>query len=211
MSLEAEIESSYKEADNSNDIFSVIKKRHAVRSYTNKMVSEGLIKVLIDLATRAPSSMNRQPWCFVVVSNSQLLEQISRKSKTYFLNSLNQNEHKVDELKPLLENQDFNIFYNAPVLVIICARDDGEALRKEETSTEADCFLAGENLMLAAIGMGLGTCPIGLSLPILRTQEVKARLEIPDGYLPVLPIVVGYPFESDVFVERQRPLIKWIH
>ncbi|MEA9357857.1 nitroreductase [Bacteriovorax sp. PP10] len=211
MSLQMEVDTDLKEINNSNDIFTVIKKRHSVRSYTKKMVSEGLIKMLIELATRAPSSMNRQPWGFIIVSNSQLLEKISLKSKAHFLNSLDKNEHKIGELKPLLENEEFNIFYNAPVLIIICAREDENISMKEETSPEADCFLAGENLMLAAIGMGLGTCPIGLSLPVLRTNEIRTTLDIPKGYLPVLPIVVGYPSDNESYVERQRPLIKWIH
>jgi hypothetical protein len=45
----------------------------------------------------------------------------------------------------------------------------------------ADCWLAPENLMLAACAKGLGACVIGLAVSALSTPEWKAELKIPDG------------------------------
>jgi nitroreductase len=99
---------------------------------------------------------------------------------------------------------DFNIFYNASTLILVCAN-------KDEASREADCYLACENLMLAAYGMGLGTCPIGLAWEALRTDEMKRKLGIPKCYTPVLPIIVGYPAAEPPPTLRNPPqVLSWI-
>ena len=52
---------------------------------------------------------------------------------------------------------------------------------------EADCWLAAENLMLAATAKGLGTCCIGFAVGILNTEEVKRELGIPEDGAAVAP------------------------
>lgn len=71
-------------------------------------------------------------------------------------------------------------------LIVICARDGGPYV-------QADCWLAAENLMLAACDAGLGTCCIGFAIPVLNTVELKAELRIPADTAAVAPIIVGYP------------------
>lgn len=53
------------------------------------------------------------------------------------------------------------------------------------------CFLAAQNLMLAADALGLGTCCIGGALPLVRRPEVEAELQIPKHVTPATPIVAG--------------------
>jgi len=91
-------------------------------------------------------------------------------------------------LSDMIANPSFNIFYKAGTLIIVCSKPDGE-------HPDWDCCLAAENLMLAALEMGLGTCPIGLAWPALDLPEIKKELGIPSGYEAVLPIIVGVPTE----------------
>jgi hypothetical protein len=95
---------------------------------------------------------------------------------------------------------DFNIFYDANTLVLICGKITAP-------SFEADCWLAAENLMLAACAMGLGSCVIGSALAALNTPEVKLKLNIPENFIAVAPIVVGYPDDEIAPVMRKNPLI----
>jgi nitroreductase len=75
----------------------------------------------------------------------------------------------------------------------------------------ADCWLAAENLMLMACGLGLGTCPIGFAVPILNTPEVKRELGIPAEYEVVAPIAVGFPRGFTPPVSRRPPeIIAWM-
>lgn len=73
-----------------------------------------------------------------------------------------------------------------------------------------DCALAAENLMLAAHALGLGTRWIGFSQDWLGTSEGKAALNLPSTYVPVAPIIVGYPKSALLLVARKEPEIHWI-
>jgi nitroreductase len=71
----------------------------------------------------------------------------------------------------------------------------------------ADCWLAAENLMLAACALGLGTCCIGSAVPMLNGPQTKSELAIPDDVEAVVPIIVGVPRGSVSPVQRQDPQI----
>jgi hypothetical protein len=65
--------------------------------------------------------------------------------------------------------------------------------------------------MLAACSMGLGTCCIGLAVPVLNTAEVKRELSIPAGVTAVAPIIVGVPRSAVPAVARKPPeVLSWI-
>jgi|BarGraNGADG00212_2_1021979.scaffolds.fasta_scaffold72263_2 nitroreductase len=73
-----------------------------------------------------------------------------------------------------------------------------------------DCALAAENLMLAAYGVGLGTCWIGFAQGFLNTSEGKNALGLPATSVPVAPIIVGHPKTETAPVPRQEPEIRWV-
>ena len=80
----------------------------------------------------------------------------------------------------ILNDANFDIFYHAPVLIVISTMAD-------IPWAVEDCALAAENLMLAARGAGLGTCWIGFAQGWLGTPEGKALLKLPAAYKPVAP------------------------
>lgn len=69
----------------------------------------------------------------------------------------------------------------------------------------ADCWLAAENLMLAAPAYGLGTCVIGFAVPALADLELRADLGIPPEVLVVAPIIVGVPAATPAPTWRKPP------
>jgi nitroreductase len=104
----------------------------------------------------------------------------------------------------LLDNPEFNVFYDAGTLIVICAKRLGEFVT-------ADCWLAAENVMLAACAMGLGSCCIGFALPALHEPDVKRVLGIPDGVDAVAAIIVGVPRGETAVVPRKSPnVLRWI-
>ena len=62
-----------------------IRERRSVREYTDEPVSDATLRELIEAAIQAPSAINRQSWCFVIVKNQQLLAQISDQAKAHLL------------------------------------------------------------------------------------------------------------------------------
>jgi nitroreductase len=171
--------------------------RRAVRQYSPERVSDDRIESIIDAAVHAPSAMNSQPWAFVVVQRPALLRSISERAKAQLAG------HVEPGLAPL-DDPAYDIFHGATTLIVICAE-------KEGFGPAGDCYLAGENLMLAAHAAGLGSCPIGFALEALRKDELKWELGIPAEFVPVLPIVVGYPVGESTAVGRRPPrILNWI-
>jgi nitroreductase len=79
------------------------------------------------------------------------------------------------------------------------------------TFVTADCWLAAENLMLAACAMGLGTCCIGFAVPVLNAPDVKRELGIPADVTAVAPIIVGVPRDATPPVPRKGPdVLRWV-
>jgi nitroreductase len=138
--------------------------------------------------------MHVEPWAFVVVQDRTILKRLSERAK----GSWAAEAAKFRDLHPVADtalargfaersaSPDFCIFYDAGTLIVICAKSMGPFVT-------ADCWLAAENLMLAASALGLGTCCIGSAVPILNGPQTKTELGIPDDVEAVVPIVVGVP------------------
>lgn len=181
------------------DVMEAIYQRRSVRAYTDQPVDKAAIEALIKAATQAPSSMNEQPWAFAVVQNATQLAQWSERIKAYVLKRLKPGS-PLATYRDMISDPAYDVFHRARTLIIICARPDAH-------NGEEDCCLAAQNLMLAACAMGMGTCPIGFARPWLGQARIKQSLGIPDDYVPVFPVVVGYPSGETPPVQRRAPEI----
>jgi nitroreductase len=183
------------------ELLEAINARRSVREFTGEAVSDAVLRELIDAAVQAPSAINQQPWCFVVVREPSLLAHISDQAKAHLLKaSLGAPAHP---FRDMLNDPKFHIFYHAPVLVVI------SACQPTDWAVE-DCALAAENLMLAAHGAGLGTCWIGFAQHWLGTADGKAALGLPLSHSPIAPIIVGHPLRKPASVPRKAPSIRWL-
>ena len=189
-----------------------IHRRRAVRNYKPDPVPEETIRRLLDAAVHAPTAMHLEPWTFVVVQDRAVMRHVSDRAKAVMRERSTAHREllRAPGAAPggrhlaLLENPDFNVFYDASTLIVICAKRLGEFVT-------ADCWLAAENLMLAACAMGLGSCSVGFAIPALHTQDVKHDLGIPDGVDPVAAIIVGVPRGETPVVPRKPPeILRWI-
>ena len=186
------------------EVLQAIYKRRATRNYEDRKVDRNTLEKLLHAAVQAPSAVNSQPWGFSVIQDKRLLDQISDITKSHLqlrgVGELSADDGHFKDLFESMSRPDFNIFYNASTLVVIYARANGY-------DPTGDCFLAGENFMLAACELGLATCPIGFARDVLKQSELKKKLDIPSGYEPVLPIILGYPKGETSPVERREPKV----
>jgi nitroreductase len=187
------------------NVLNTILTRHSVRSYTGRTVDAISIYTLIEAAIRAPTAMHEEPWGFLVVQDKKLLHDISEKAKVQFAEKLSlQPKHSPSHTEESFARPEFDMFYGAGTLIIICAKQIGEFVT-------ADCWLAAENMMLTASSMGLGTCVIGASVDTLNSPGVKSLLEIPQEFTAIAPIIVGYPKGEIPESPRQVPsILAWI-
>jgi nitroreductase len=130
-----------------------------------------------------------------------VLESISGLAKAYMLTTdLGRDS---DLFRSSLTDRDFHIFYRAPVLILISAREKGPWIVE-------NCSLAAENMMLVAHSLGLGTCWIGFAQGYLNTREGKELLGLPIAAVPVAPIIVGHPKSIPFDVARKVPDVRRI-
>jgi nitroreductase len=192
-------------------LLKLIYRRHAVRSYRPDPVSQTEVRLLLDAAVHAPTAGDQEPWQFVVVQNRATLERLSDRAKQMARsdalahgNLLKPPGASSDGVASPMADPEFNIFYDAGTLVLICGRPTNEFV-------VADCWMAAENLMLAATAEGLGTCCIGVAVPVLNTPEAKAELKIPADVRFFAPITVGVPVEDALESPRHAPVIlDWV-
>lgn len=165
------------------NVFEAILARRSVRNFSGQEVGLNAVHTLLEAAVHAPTAMHQEPWAFVVIQNRQLLRRLSDIARPLFLEEARRNGHTPTHD---FSSPDFNVFYNAGTLIIIGSESTGRFV-------DADCWLAAENLMLAACSMGLGTCVIGAAAAALNLPEVKSELGVPSGFSVFAPIIVGHP------------------
>lgn len=151
---------------------SIIFKRHSVRRFKDEKVSDELIENLLKAGMQAPSSCNSQPWEFIVVSDKEDKEAISKMHR--FASPAAGASHLIITLGNLND---------AKVIGMI----------------EQDLGACNENILLQATHEGLGAVWLGFHPIEDRTLRLKEYLEIPDYCIPFSVICVGWPLnESEV-------------
>jgi len=174
--------------------------RRSIRTFEDKDVPLELIRKTIKDSCLAPSSGNGQPWRFVIVKNREWIQRLSDESKRNFLSHLDKNPSApIKKYEKALKNEAFNVFYNAPCLVLILGP-------KSVQSVHVDCALAACYFMFSAAAMGLGTCWVGLGANI-RDPETCRAIGIPEDCRIVAPIILGYPKDVPAPPRRNEPQI----
>ena len=99
-----------------------------------------------------------------------------------------------------------SLFYEAPALICVCTPANGGG--------ELDAGLLGENMMLAAKSMGLGTCclagPVRFLLSNEKCKFFLDRLDIPADYKLNYILAIGYPDELPNAKPRDASKVKYI-
>ncbi len=189
---------------NENSVITNIKTRRSVRDYLNKPVPEEIINKIIDAGRYAPSGFNLQPWRFVVVENPAILERLSDYARPVLIkNLIGRTDAFAISYLERLEDRNYNIFYNAPVLILVIGR-------KSNPRSDYDCTLCAGNIIHAAHSLGIGSCWVGGGTVIQQSEELTALLQIPVNYKIVAPIIMGYPRGAPPTPKKREPAISWV-
>ena len=174
--------------------------RRSVRKFKDKKVANETILKIINDAILAPSSGNDQPWKFIIVNDKLIMKEISDEAKKNLLKriSLNPGDY-AKKYEKMLNNESFNIFYNAPSMIFII----GE---KKVKNMVINCTLAASYFMFSAAVHGLGTCWINFAT-VIDSPEILNKLGIPKECGIVAPIIIGYPEEIPNIPNRKEPEI----
>lgn len=185
------------------ELIEAIKSRRSIRKFKEESLPSETIKELIETAVWCPSATNLQPWGFVVINDREYLKELSDLAKADWLIKLKGIEGK-EQYKAMMENPDFNIFYNAPTLLNIYGL-------KESKWSINDCSMLAQNLMLLAWEKGIGSCWIGFAQNICNSKEFKVKHNVRDDYDLVAAIILGYPqsMPKGVVPRKEYPIFSW--
>ena len=168
-------------------VMDAIATRSSVRAYTGKPLDRAAVMALLEAAVRAPTAMHIEPWRFLVIQDTDTLRRLSERARLQFTEELRRlHPDEDDAVLARFASPGFDVFYNAGTLVVVYAGVDSPF-------AAADCWLAAENLILAAHARGLGTCVVGSVVATLNTPAVRDELGLPAGVTAVAPVIVGHP------------------
>ncbi|ABN57286.1 nitroreductase [Methanoculleus marisnigri JR1] len=186
------------------EIFAVIRERRSVRNYADRDVPDEALRAIIAAGIQAPTALGLQPWQFVIVKDRGLMQRVSDYCKPILIEKIGEEARPgTEEFLAALKNSDFNIFYNAPVLILVLGA-------REAVSSVLDCALCAENMMLAAWALGIGSCWIGSAALVQQNPDLLAALKVPDDHQIVAPVIFGYPAPLSPKAARREPRITWV-
>ena len=182
-------------------VMDAIQQRRSVRNYTEQAIDEITVNTLLNTAVLAPTAMHQEPWSFVIIQDRDVLDRLSDKCVELVREAAEHEDATTSKhMLHVADATEFHAFHGAGTLIIICGKFTGPFV-------EADCWLAAENLMLAAFAKGLGTCVIGFAVEALNTTAWKAELKIPEEMTVIAPIIVGVPARETAATSRKPPEI----
>jgi nitroreductase len=163
------------------DAIEAIHTRQSIRNFKEKEVSGGTIATILDCATKAPSSGNKQPWEFIIIKDQKVKEKIA------LLGARSLYERKKAKLKDSKEN--FEKIARAPIFVVVaCDTLKSPAFWKHDGSA------CTQNILLSANALGVGSVWLGAPVALDKfSNQIKKMLKIPKSYGLASIVALGYP------------------
>jgi len=209
----------------------VINDRRSARGYLDKPVPKEVLEEVIKLATRAPSSMNTQPWHFHVITGIAL-DKIRKENTKRNVEGVPPSReirppmgyegvHRERQIEIAIQlfkemgierddkeaRQDWVLRgfrqFDAPVAIIVTF--DKEL--KDEDISKFDCGAAVNGLVNAGWSKGLGS--VINSQGIMQSPVVREYAKIPDDQVIMICVAMGYPddnFPANKVVSKRRPV-----
>lgn len=178
----------------SNDVTRTIMSRRSIRKYKSQPVGRDTVRAILECGVNAPNGQNKQSWEIRVVDDKQMIDDIS---------ALFVKDHPMVARRKGFQNA----FANAPTVVFIAAD-------KNYKFSRSDCGLFGENMIIAAWSMGVGSCFLGGTVPFLTQDEdavpFMKKLDFSPDYELAYIIALGYPDEIPEAKPRDYSKIRFV-
>ena len=179
----------------SNEVIETIMSRRSIRKYLDKPVEHDKLAIVAKCGINAPNALNQQPWAVRVVEDQNFIRETTEIFK----------KEKPEQVK---HDANFkNMYRNAPNIIVV-------ATPKGDNWGLLNAGLLGENKMLAAQSLGLGTCCLGSAARFLQDSEAckpyMAKLNLPKDYEICYVIAIGYPDEAPEARQRDESKIEYI-
>lgn len=208
----------------------VILKRRSVRLYRPQQVPEFMVRRILEAGRFAPSAGNGQPWKFVVLRDPRIIDGITATvaglcrlfcrfidytvpGKAWrlplaklFIRLKPGDLHPVPfGALPMIADGRLGLYHGAPTVILIFKNVRGIS------NVDLDCGIAGQNMVLAAHSMGLGTCWVSFTkMAFTYSGKWKKALGIAHPYKFVSSLAIGWPQGApDGMIPRPTHAVDW--
>jgi nitroreductase len=151
--------------------------RRSIRKYKKQGIEKDKLDTIVKSAMYAPSAMNLQAWHYVVIDDK---------------NVLNETIKSIPHAELLIQT---------PAAILVCG---DAAVEKNVSWMIQNCSAAIQNILLAAHGLGIGTCWIAIHGMDEIVKNVSAQFKLPENVIPISLITLGYPDETVSAEDRFR-------
>ena len=214
------------------DLEQAMRERRSIRGFTDKPVTREMLEEIINLANRAPSSMNTQPWHLHVLTGEPL-NQVRMGNQTRMMEGVPPSreiqdhgayegvhrDRQIEIAVQLFEamgierdNKEKRLDwvmrgfrqFDAPVSIVVCY---DKSMEPGGTIAHFDLGAVTYGLVLAAWSKGLGAVINGQG--IMQSPVVREIAQIPDDQIIMTCVALGWPdeeFEANAVVSRRRPV-----
>ncbi len=185
------------ELNKKSGVIDAIEARRSIRVYKEVPVEREKLQLLAECGVNAPSAMNRQEWELRIVDSKEWIDDCTAT----YLKAV----EGTDKAKYMLTPTFKNIFRNAPAVIFVAA--------PEGLFSGVNVGMLGQNMMLAATELGLGTCCLGsvqMTFAEPAMAEHLASLGFSEGYRLCYALAVGYPDEEPEAKPRDMTKIKFV-
>lgn len=148
------------------DVFEAIRNRCSVRQFKPEVISDEILRKILEAARWAPSPFNTQPWEFIIIKDKETLKAISKFARYS------------------------GYLAAAPMAIAVIVPPVNEKFSWTESTGEPKfaASMAVQCMLLAAWDLGVGTCWVSI-----ESDKVREILEIPRTHFVLTVIPVGYP------------------
>ena len=185
------------ESQKKSGVIEAIEARRSIRVYKDTPVEREKLQTIAECGVKAPSARNLQEWEVRIVDSK---EWIDACTATY-LKAVEGTDKASYMLTPTFKN----IFRNATAVIFVAA--------PEGLFSGVNVGMLGENMMLAATELGLGTCCLGsvqMTFAEPAMEKYLSSLGFSEGYKLSYALAVGYPDESPEAKPRDMEKIKFV-
>ncbi len=153
----------------------IIFKRRSIRRFESRPVEADKIERILKAGMQAPSAHNLQPWEFLVLTEQEKRDAVSKMSPWS------------------------GMVANAPVTIIVVGHQQNEDMKKYLPQDLGACT---ENILLQIAYEGLGGCWMGFYPDKDRVNSVREYFNMPEDRIPFSVIALGYSPDENRFIDR---------
>jgi len=175
----------------------LLRSRRSIRWYRPEPVSSEVLDRILISAGMAPSAHNRQPWRYLVLTDSFSKDALARTMGSRLANDRQRDGDPEAAIRHDVERSYRRIVEAAVVIVVALTvkpmdwYPDATRSRAEYLMAVQSTAMATQNLLLAAHAEGLGAC--WMCAPLFCQLEVRRILGTPKDWEPQGLITMGYP------------------